>query len=188
MELLNNLNFDVEKHFGLGVSAFTVKIQQIWTVPNSSLPALLFDASGIVYEVAGRDRNYTSLNGTNPFFTVENSIGSGASAMLALTNTTRCSPIQIQGIIYEVIQTGSGVDSLKQFNDATFTVLRGSIDGQLIQGQDIQPNYLKRNWLYQQDNFIVMKGDLEIDQNTGIALDVFGDAIVELTFLVKGFN
>jgi hypothetical protein len=187
-ELINNLNFDVEEHFGLGVGAFSIKIKNVNPFspnPTSKLPALIFDASGIVYEAAGRDRNFTSLdNDTLNLFEVETTAGSPG----ALALSTRSYPILIEGVIYEVLETNSTIDSLRQFNDAQFNVLKGSIDGTLKQGEEIQPNYVKRNFYYQQDNFVVMKGQVEIDQNTGVVIDVFKDTQIELTFLVKGFG
>ena len=187
-ELINNLNFDVEEHFGLGVGAFSIKIKNVnpfSAVQTSKLPALIFDASGLVQEIAGRDRNFTPLdNDTLGIFEVETTAGSPG----ALALSTRSYPILIEGVIYEVVETNSAIDSLRQFNDAQFNVLKGSIDGTLKQGEEIQPNYVKRNFYYQQDNFVVMKGQVEIDQNTGIVIDVYRSTQIELTFLVKGFG
>lgn len=187
-ELINNLNFDVEEHFGLGVDALSIKIKNVNPFnpnPLGKLPALIFDASGLVYQIAGRDRNFTILSDRSQnIFEVETSAGDAT----ALALSTRAYPILIDGIIYSVLETGTGVDSLRQFNDCQFNVLRGNIDGTLKQGEDIQPNYVNRNFYYQQDNFVVMKGELEINQNTAIVLDVFRSTQIELTFLVKSIG
>ncbi len=186
--LINNLNFDVEKHFGLGVSAMNISVKNINPFnpsPLSKLPALIFDASGIVFEIAGRDRNFTALSDrTQPFFEVETSSGDAS----ALSLSTIQHPILIQGLIYTVEEMGVGVSSSRQFNDAQFNVMRGAIDGTMKQGEDIQPNYTNRNFYYQQDNFVVMKGEMEINQHTGVVIDVFRDAKVDLTFLVKSIR
>ncbi len=184
-KIINNLNFDVEEHFGLGVSAFDISVKNTVTISGTKIPALIFDASGMVFAVAGRDRNFTALsNRAQVFFDVETSAGDASS--LALSTISH--PILIQGVIYTVEETAVGFNPLTQFNDAQFNVIRCAIDGSTKQGEDIQPNYTNRNFYYQQDNFVVMKGEMEIDQNTGIVIDVFRDVKVNLTFLVKSIG
>lgn len=184
-KIINNLNFDVEEHFGLGVSAFDISIKNTVSIPGTKLPALIFDASGLVLEIAGRSRNFTALsNRAQVFFDVETSAGDAS----ALSLSTISHPILIQGVIYSVEETAAGFNPLTQFNDAQFNVIRCAIDGNAKQGEEIQPNYTKRNFYYQQDNFVVMKGEMEIDQNTGVVIDVYRDVKVNLTFLVKSIS
>lgn len=184
-ELINNLNFDVEKHFGLGVSAFDISAKNTFSLPNAKLPALIFDASGLVLEIVGRNKNFTPLSDrAQPFFDVETSSGDA----YALSRSTINHPILIQGVIYTVEEFAAGFNPLTQFNDAQFNVIKCAIDGNTKQGEDIQPNYTNRNFYYQQDNFVVMKGEMEIDQNTGVVIDIFGDTKVNLTFLVKSIG
>jgi len=165
----NNLNFDKDEYFGLGQTAFIVKLQN--SSVNESLK-ILFDADGL---------NKLLLNiGGLKIPTPADSVGSSVST-LSLANTTISNPIEVKSILYRVT-TGSAES---QFGKQPFDFVKSNIDGQIFRGGDVQPNFLKRNWMFTNDEMVEIQGDLTIDSTTGLIIGLEPQTNIECTFILK---
>ena len=165
----NNLKFDKEEEFGLGITAFIVSLTNLSAVNNNSF--LIFDASGV-------NRQLVAVGGDKDPNSAEQS---GSTIDLdVLKSTTKSYPIHVKKILYRV---NSG-DVNRQFGEMGFDITKANIDGSVIRAGDIQPNFLKRNWMYQ-DNLVEMEGDLTIDGNTAFIIGVGKSTTIELTFILK---
>jgi hypothetical protein len=163
----NNLNFDNDKDFGLNVSAFNILLNTTARASNTTYS--LYDPND--FNAGGGDRA-----------TPADSTGSSVSPD-ALAKTLWFYPIKISGIIYRVDESSTGTEPREQLNDAKFEFLRQNIDGSILRKGQIQPNYLRRNWWFQ-DNLAVISGDLIITPDTQQLVEVFLDNNIDLTFLV----
>jgi len=164
--MINNLNFDKDEYFGLGCTAFIIRLEAT-AVPKDYI---LFDASGINEEIVAK-------SGVVRPDKLE-SLGSTIDLdVLALT--TQGYPIKIKRILYKIARGG-----VSQFNKKGLDFTRASIDGSVQRGGDIQPNFLKRNWMYTNDYMVEIVGDLTIDGNTAFIIGLEKDTIIELTFIL----
>lgn len=165
----NNLNFDNDEEFGLGCTAFIVSLTNTSAISDTSY--LIFDASGINREIvaSGGDKDPSTAQQVGSTIDLD-----------VLKSTTKSYPIHVKKILYRV---NSG-DVNKQFGEMGFDVTRANIDGSVIRAGDIQPNFLKRNWMYQED-LVEMEGDLTIDGNTAFIIGVGKSTTIELTFILK---
>ena len=170
----NNLNFDSEKYFGLGVTAFNFKFQNTQPIRQR---LMLFDASGLNIELVGR-----GTSAQQPPFLGINTAGSSVSPE-AMAKSTFSYPLNLKGIIYRV-DVG---DVQKQMDRSFLDFSRCAIDGRVKRAGDIQPNYLRRNWFFQ-DNLIVMTGDIEVNQNTALTIDIEKNTTLDLVFLVDSID
>jgi hypothetical protein len=164
----NNLNFDSEKYFGLGVTAFNFKFQNTQPVRQR---LMLFDASGLNMEWAQQ-----------PPFVGINTAGSSVSPE-TMAKSTFSYPLNLKGIIYRVDVGDVQIQMDRSFLDFS----RCAIDGSVKRAGDIQPNYLRRNWFFQ-DNLIVMTGDIEVNQNTALTIDIEKNTTLDLVFLVDSID
>lgn len=170
----NNLNFDRDSNFGLGVSAFNIKIYNSDVGPDAKVVAL-FDATGLNSELVGRGLGVKAISSFD-------TSGSSVNAE-SLSSTTFSFPIKINGLIYSV----EGGDVRAQLDDALIDITRCAIDGSIKRKGDIQPNFLRRNWFFQ-DNLIVIKGDVLFDQNTALFLAINPLTTIDVVFLVDSIG
>tara|TARA_R100000388_G_scaffold91695_1_gene73953 strand:+ start:737 stop:1474 length:738 start_codon:yes stop_codon:yes gene_type:complete len=167
--IMNNLNFDNDSAFGLGISAYNINLDTTNRSSNTTTFSL-YDPNDFNPVPATRA---TALDATN-----------SSVDPVALAKTLYFYPIKISGIIYRVIDsTGTGGDPLVQLNDGAFEFSRANIDGSILRKGDIQPNYRRRNWWFQ-DDLAVLTGDLVVTSDTQQIIEVFGNNIIELTYLV----
>jgi len=164
--MINNLNFDKDEYFGLGCTAFIIQLEAT-SVPKDFI---LFDATGINKEIVAkagvvRPDKLESLGSTID--------------LDALALTTKAYPIKLKRILYKIVK---GADT--QFSKKGLDFTRASIDGSVYRGEDIQPNFLKRNWMYTNDYMVEIVGDLTIDGNTAFIIGVEKDTIIELTCIL----
>lgn len=164
---LNNLNFDNDRDMGLNVSAFNILLNTSSRASNTTYS--LYDSNDFN---AGKGERATSADST----------GSSVNPD-ALSKTLWFYPIKISGIIYRVDESSTGTTPREQLNDAKFEFLRQNIDGSILRKGQIQPNYLRRNWWFQ-DNLAVLSGDLTITPDTQQLVEVFLNNNIDLTFLV----
>ena len=159
----NNLNFDTENYFGLGISATKIVLDN-----TGASPVLyrVFDASGL----------NTALN-VNPSAQKPTSAEFSESTINnpdALSKSTIQYPIRVKKMLY----TASGLYTAvyDQLNQLTFEWTRANIDGTVRRGADIQTGLDQRNWMYTNttsDNpLVVIDGEFTIDQNTAMWLQV----------------
>jgi len=165
----NNLNFDNDEYFGLGQTAFIIKLQNASVSPSLNL---LFDVGGI---------NKLLLDiGNLKYPSPSQSVGSTIN-LDSLSKTTIANPIKIKTILYRVT-TGNAID---QFGKQPFDFITSNIDGQIFRGGDVQPNFLKRNWLFTNDEMVEIQGDLTIDSTTGLIIGMEPQTNIECTFILK---
>jgi len=165
----NNLNFDSDEYFGLGQTAFIVKLQNPSVAESLRL---LFDVGGL---------NKLLLNiGNLKYPTPATSVGSTIS-LESLSKTTIANPIKIKNILYRVT-SGNSID---QFGKQPFDFVTSNIDGQIFRGGDVQPNFLKRNWLFTNNEMVEIQGDLTIDSTTGLIIGLEPQTNIECTFILK---
>lgn len=164
---LNNLNFDNDRDMGLNVSAFNILLNTASRADNTTFS--LYDSNDFN---AGDGQRATPADST----------GSSVNPD-ALAKTLWFYPIKISGIIYRVDESSTGTEPREQLNDAKFEFLRQNIDGSVLRKGQIQPNYLRRNWWFQ-DNLAVLSGDLTITPDTQQLVEVFLNNNIDLTFLV----
>lgn len=170
--LLNNLNFDNDAHFGLGVSAYNINLNT--TARGATTNFSLYDSNG--FNPGEGDRANAA-----------DAAGSSVDPE-ALARTLWYYPIKISGIIYRVSNaSGTGGDPLIQLNDGQFDFLRQNIDGSILRKGQIQPNYSRRNWWYQED-LVVISGEVLITPDTQQIVQVFNNNNVDLTFLVDSIG
>ena len=160
----NNLNFDTEKYFGLGLSATKIVLDNT----ASSTPVLfkVFDASGMNTALNVQP---TAQKPTTEF--AESTI----SDATALAKTTISYPIRVVRMLYSA-STG---DIFSQLNNATFEWTRANLDGTVRRGADIQSGLEQKNWMYtnisQGKNALVqIEGKFTIDPKTAMYLEVLG--------------
>ena len=170
----NNLNFDGDSNFGLGISAFNIKIYNSDVGPNPRVVSL-FDATGLNEELVGTGLGVEKISSFN-------TSGSSVSAD-SLGLTTFSFPIKINGLIYSV----EGGDVRAQLDGALIDITRCAIDGSIKRKGDIQPNFLRRNWFFQ-DNLIVITGDVLFDQNTALFLAINPLTTIDIVFFVESIG
>jgi hypothetical protein len=169
---VNNLNFDTDENYGLGVTAYNIFLNT--TARGATTDFSLYDS-----------------NDFNPGSGDRATSGDAAGSSVdpeALARTLWFYPIKISGIIYRVADaTGTGGDPRIQLNDAKFDFLRQNIDGSILRKGQIQPNYLRRNWWFQ-DDLAVLSGELLITPDTQQIVQVFDQNNIDLTFLVESIG
>ena len=129
----NNLNFDTEKYFGLGLSATKIVLDN--TASSSDVLFKVFDASGMNTALNVQP---TAQKPTTEF--AESTISNPD----ALASTTIQYPIKVVRMLYSA-STG---DIFSQLNNATFEWTRANLDGTVRRGSDIQSGLEQRNWMY----------------------------------------
>lgn len=169
--MVNNLNFDNDKDFGLQVSAYNVLLNT--SARGATTTFGLYDSN-----------NFNPGGGTRA--NSGDALGSSVDPE-ALAKTLWQYPIKISGIIYRVDESSTGTEAIDQINNAKFEFLRQNIDGSIIRKSQIQPNYLRRNW-WKKDNLAVLSGELTITPDTQQLIEVFLNNNIDLTFLVEGLG
>lgn len=171
--ILNNLNFDNDDT-GLGVSSFRMQAGDL------GIPIVtrfqLFGAA--VTPPPGFVRLPAKFGGTPAGETF-------VSQNPTVTQTTLANPIRISGLIYSVVQ--SSFDPLIQLNEFQLDFQRTNIDGSVLKKGDIQPNFLRRNWWFQND-FVVIRGDLEINALTEQLVTINENTECEYLYLVESIG
>ena len=169
----NNLNFDQESYFGLGLSATVMVLDN----QASSVDVLfkLFDASGM--------NNALGVQPTSQKPTTEFALSTIPSAQV-LANTSAQYPIRVVKMLYSV-QAG---DVTAQF-DALFEWTRANIDGTVKRGADIQAGLEQRNWMYTNqsegyNSLVDMNGAFTIDQNTACYIKLKKGAKVQIVLVI----
>jgi hypothetical protein len=172
----NNLNFDREKYFGLGLSATKLVLNN--SSGGASVLFRLFDASGM----------NTALN-VQPNAQKPTTTEFGLSTISnpdVLASTTIQYPIKVIRMLY----TCPKGQVFKQLNNATFEWTRANLDGTVRRGADIQSGLEQRNWMYTNvsqgfNNALVqIEGEFTIDQNTAMYLEVEKGTIAEVILVL----
>lgn len=171
--ILNNLNFDNDDT-GLGVSSFKMQAGD-FNIPIETR----FQLFGAAVDPPPTYVPLPSkLGGTPPGETF-------VSQNPTVTQTTFANPIRISGLIYSVVK--SAFDPLVQLNDFQLDFQRTNIDGSVLRKGDIQPNFLRRNWWFQ-DDFVVIRGDLEINALTEQLVTIASNTETEYLYLVESIG
>jgi|TARA_R100000084_G_scaffold106850_2_gene65666 hypothetical protein len=170
----NNLNFDREKYFGLGLSATKIVLDN--SSGGASVLYRVFDASGM----------NTALNvqPTAQKPTTEFALSTISNAD-ALASTTIQYPIKVVRMLYSCTKG----QFFKQLNNATFEWTRANLDGTVRRGADIQSGLEQKNWMYtnisEGENALVqIEGEFTIDQNTAMYLEVEKGTIAQVILVL----
>lgn len=168
----NNLNFDKDAYFGLGLSATIMVLDN--QASGSEVLFKLFDASGLNNAL---DVQPTSQKPTTEF--ADSTIPNPET----LAKATIANPIRVVKMLYSV----PAGDVTGQF-DATFEWTRANIDGTVRRGADIQAGLEQRNWMFtnqsQKDNLVEINGAFTIDQNTACYIKVLKGTRVQVVLIV----
>tara|TARA_R110000803_G_scaffold77874_5_gene142767 strand:+ start:1033 stop:1662 length:630 start_codon:yes stop_codon:yes gene_type:complete len=168
----NQLNFDQDSYFGLGMTATVMVLDN----QASGVDVLfkLFDASGL--------NNALGVQPSSQKPTTEFALSTIPQAQV-LADTTIQYPIKVVKMLYSV-QAG---DTALQF-DALFEWTRANIDGTVRRGADIQSGLNQRNWMYtnqsSENSLVEINGAFTIDQNTACYINLKKGAKIQIVLLV----
>jgi hypothetical protein len=137
-------------------------------VGTGSNPFLMFDANGVNTAISGLAQAKKDWEDST----------TGTIDPETIRETTKCAPIRIKGINYEVQNSSDFSNSFKG--------LIGMIDGK----QKQIPNIIsksRRNTQFQ-SNLLTIETDFLIDGNTGILIDITKGTTVTITFFVESIG